>query len=53
MIRASTPGTATPYAPKATLLGRAISGFGSVLSVLREAQEMRADAQRRYPFIES
>ncbi|WP_170146050.1 hypothetical protein [Rhodoplanes elegans] len=53
MIHNSKPGS-TPTRPhKATLLGRAIAGVGSMLEVLREAQAMRADAQRRYPFVET
>lgn len=53
MIHASTPGAAPKHTRKATLLGRAIAGVGSMLEVLREAQAMRADAQRRYPFVET
>ena len=53
VIHNSKPGS-TPTRPhKATLLGRAIAGVGAMLEVLREAQAMRADAQRRYPFVET
>lgn len=55
MIRASTPGTtsASPRARDAGLLGRALAGIGSILDVIRETQQMRNDAQRRYPSMES
>ncbi|MFL9826340.1 hypothetical protein [Rhodoplanes sp. SY1] len=53
MIQSSKVGAAAPRTHKATLLGRALAGVGSMLEVLREAQAMRADAQRRYPFVET
>lgn len=42
---------AAAHPRKASLFGRALAGFGSVIDVLREAQEMRADFQRRFPNI--
>lgn len=53
MNHISKPVAAAKHTHKASLLGRAIAGVGSMLEVLREAQAMRADAQRRYPFVET
>ena len=49
MTRVSKSGRAR----KVSLFGRALAGVGSMLDIQREAQEMRVEAQRRYPSAES
>jgi hypothetical protein len=55
MTQTSTPvrHADAPRRHQASLLGRAVAGFSSILDVFREVKEMRRAAQRRYPSMES